>query len=126
MKLSEIIKRELDPRRDFERVKPLWDYLKEYENKPSIKSFSRAFEDAIYWYVNGFIKSIGRYSLPVAGLGALGAYVVGENPNTWAILLGTTVAGIDASQYSIRGTLIPIARDIFNFLRKSSNNTPFN
>ena len=103
---------EFDPRHDLDRVKPLWDYFQKFGEEP-LKSFG----GAIYWGANGFVKSIVRYGLPAMVVGALGAYIIGENPNVGAMWFGAIVAGTDVCQYGVRSSVIPITRDLFNFFK---------
>jgi len=109
MKLLDIVKRELNPKHDFDRVGRLYDYQK-YRDKSFIKGFSAIGRDFFCFYVNAVIKHGLRYGLPMTEFGGLLFYAAGGDPDVGAKWIGGIVAGIDVSQYAIRGAVIPLIK----------------
>jgi len=120
--LLDKVKKEFDPRHDFDRVDTLWNILNSsYGRKPYIKSFVKVVGGALCYYADAMVKHTLRYGVIGAGVGALGSCIVGEGPEVGALWGGGIVASIDACQYGLRSAIIPPVRDFYNYFKKSPN-----
>jgi len=115
--LLRIIRDELNPRHDFDRVSDISTLRK--------MSVSEEFVGGLYFCANMF-KHIIRGGGVGAGFGALSFYAAGENPKLGAVLGFTSGSCVDLVQYLLRGVIIPATKDIYTNIRDIFKKSSYN